>query len=75
MPLRVRNIDEVRVLVEAYMEKAHLSATRFGWLANGDLSLVSKVRNPKYDPRLSTVDRILTYIEENSVETDVAEGL
>ena len=79
--LRVRNTDELLAVIENYRKKFGVTASRFGWNATGDLSLVSKLRHKAgYDPHMSTVNRILEYIENNTTGPgddgdDFAEGL
>lgn len=75
--LRVRETGELLALIEAYLEKHKIGATRFGWLATGDMSLVSKLRHKaNYDPHMSTVTRILTFLESQTAPVeDPAEGL
>lgn len=78
MALRVKNKEELLVLVEDYLDKSGLTATKFGWLATGDLSLVTKLRRREgYDPNMSTVTRVLEYLEQATepAQPDFAEGL
>lgn len=79
MKLRVHDTTELLALIEDYLSKAKIGATKFGWLATNDLSFVSKLRHrPNYDPSMSTVTRVLDFLEQaTQVETeeDVADGL
>jgi hypothetical protein len=75
--LRVKDKSELLAMIEEYIAKSGCGATRFGWLATGDLSLVTKLRHKEgYDPHLSTVTRVLEYMGQHPVEAvDPAEGL
>jgi hypothetical protein len=82
--LRVRDKSELLVLVEDYLGKVKIGATKFGWLATGDMGLVSKLRHKTdYDPQLSTVTKVLDFlmnateeeVEDDETEEDIAEGL
>jgi len=62
--LRVRDSKELLIIIEAYLKRTDAPASKFGWMSTGDMSFVSKLRHkPNYDPHLSTVTRILDYIE------------
>lgn len=72
--LRVKDRAELLALVEDYLTKTGLGATKFGWLATGDLSLVSKLRHKvDYDPHLSTVSKVLDFLSRVTDPADITE--
>jgi len=56
--------DSFRQQIEEYLVAADMTASDFGRLTVGDTGFVLEVRRGR-SPRLVTVDRVLTWIENN----------
>ena len=77
MPLRVNNALELLVICEEFVKKSGIGAARFSVMAANDMGFLSKLRHqPHYTPRLSTVTKVLNYIEAmTEAQNEMADGL
>jgi predicted transcriptional regulator len=63
--------DSFRRRVEDYIDSSGMTASDFGRLAVGDTGFVLELRRGR-SPRLSTVDRVLAWIDTNPVLHEVS---